>query len=57
MENMATKKKYLFVCGRWLADDEDDHQIIREIAAEGETIKKPEPSKINDSLGMLCKAS
>ena len=54
---MATKKKYLFVCGRWLADDEDDHQIIREIPAEGETIKKPEPSKIMDSLEMLYKVS
>ena len=57
MENMATKKKYLFVCGRWLADDEDDHQIIREISAEGETIKKPEPSKIMDYIEMLYKVS
>ena len=54
---MATKKKYLFVCGRWLADDEDDHQIIREIPAEGDTIKKPEPSKIIDSLQILCQTS
>ena len=45
MENMATKKKYLFKCGRWLAVDEDDHEIVREIPAEGETIKKPEPRK------------
>lgn len=45
MENMATKKKYFFKCNRWLADDEDDGAIIREIPAEGDGIKKPQPCK------------
>ena len=48
MENMATKKKYLFKCGRWLATDEEDHEIVREIPAEGESIRKPEPRKIQE---------
>ncbi|XP_070566658.1 lipoxygenase homology domain-containing protein 1-like isoform X2 [Ptychodera flava] len=43
MENMTTKKKYAFNCERWLARDEDDGSCIRELPAEGETIKKPQP--------------
>ncbi|KAL5006870.1 hypothetical protein ScPMuIL_015676 [Solemya velum] len=43
MENMATKKRYIFPCDRWLAHNEDDHQIIREMPAEGPGIKKPLP--------------
>lgn len=43
MQNMVTKKKYEFNCGRWLADDEDDHAIVREMPAEGSSVKKPEP--------------
>ena len=42
---MANKKRYMFKCGRWLAKDEDDGSIIREMPAEGETIKRPEPCK------------
>jgi lipoxygenase homology domain-containing protein 1 len=41
MENIHTKAKYYFVCNRWLAKDEDDHQIVRELPAEGDGIKKP----------------
>ena len=37
-ENMITKEKYLFRCNRWLAKDEDDHEIIRELPAEGKHI-------------------
>ena len=43
LESMHTKKRYVFNCGRWLAEDEDDGCIIREIPAEGEDIKKPQP--------------
>ena len=43
MENMATKKRYTFACGRWLAQDEDDGSTVREMPAEGEEIKKVEP--------------
>ena len=42
MENMATKNRYVFPCKRWLATDEDDGSILREMAAEGEDIRKPE---------------
>ena len=45
MEAMGTKEKYLFVCDRWLADDEDDHSIVREMPAKGPGIKKPLPRK------------
>ena len=42
---MGTKEKYLFVCDRWLADDEDDYSIVREMPAKGPGIKKPLPRK------------
>ncbi len=31
MINQNTKKGYEFPCGRWLAKDEDDHEIVREL--------------------------
>lgn len=40
MENVATKEKYTFKCGRWLAVDEDDHSTVREMPAEGPLVKK-----------------
>ena len=40
---MATKKRYVFRCGRWLAKNEDDGCIVRELPAEGDDIKKPQP--------------
>ena len=43
MENMSTKKRYTFKCGRWFAKDEEDRQIIRELPAEGDDIKRSEP--------------
>ena len=43
IESMATKEKYMFVCDRWLADDEDDHSIVRELPAKGPGIKRPLP--------------
>lgn len=43
MENMGTKEKYVFKCGRWLAKDEDDGETVREIPAEGPGIKQPLP--------------
>ena len=42
-ENMLTKERYVFRCNRWLAKDEDDHQIVRELPADGPSIKKPLP--------------
>lgn len=43
MENLKTKKRYMFHCGRWLSKKEDDKSIIRELPAEGPGIKKPLP--------------
>lgn len=41
MENVMTKEKYTFKCGRWLAMDEDDYSTVREMPAEGPLVKKP----------------
>ncbi|KAL4225451.1 Lipoxygenase y domain-containing protein 1 [Mactra antiquata] len=43
MENMTSGEKYIFECNRWLADDEDDGSIVRELPAKGPGIKKPLP--------------
>lgn len=45
LRNIATKKEYVFYCNRWLATDEDDNQILRELPATGEGIKKPLPGQ------------
>jgi len=37
------KEKYVFECNRWLAEDEDDGSIVRELPAQGTGIKKPLP--------------
>jgi hypothetical protein len=43
LENMSTKERYQFVCNRWLSKDEDDREIVRELPAEGDSIRKPLP--------------
>lgn len=43
MENLKTKKRYIFRCGRWLSKVHDDKQIIRELPAEGSEITYPLP--------------
>lgn len=43
MENLNTKQRYLFRCGRWLSKKDDDKQIIRELPAEGPGISRPLP--------------
>ncbi|CAF4549680.1 unnamed protein product, partial [Rotaria magnacalcarata] len=43
MENLKTKKRYTFPCGRWLSKTDEDKQIIRELPAEGPGISKPLP--------------
>lgn len=30
-EDMTTRKKYTFHCGKWLSKKEDDKQIVREL--------------------------
>lgn len=45
MTNMMTNKTYQFRCSRWFAVDEEDGCILREIPAEGEDIKRPQPCK------------
>ena len=37
------KINYFCPCSKWLAKDEEDHQIVRELPAEGDGIKKPLP--------------
>lgn len=41
MENTSTSEKFMFDCRRWLAKDEDDGAIVRELPAQGPGIKKP----------------
>jgi hypothetical protein len=43
MQSMGSKTRYSFPCGRWLADSEDDKEIVRELPATGPGIKKPLP--------------
>jgi len=50
---MATKKRYVFRCGRWLAKNEDDGCIVRELPAEGDDIKKPQPRE-QPIDGLFC---
>ena len=40
---MEGKERFSFPCDRWLAEDEDDKEIVREIPAEAPSIKKPLP--------------
>ena len=35
--------RYIFICNRWLAEDEEDGEIVRELPAEGDSIRKPLP--------------
>jgi hypothetical protein len=34
LENVISRKKYLFKCNKWLAVDEDDHQIERDLIVD-----------------------
>jgi len=54
LENASTKKRYVFHCGRWLAKNEDDGSTVREMPAEGEDIKKPQPG---DGDRVMCYTS
>src|SRR5690349_8407017 len=38
VESEKTQQKWYFNCGRWLAKDEDDKQIEREIAASSDPV-------------------
>ena len=37
------QKHYTFPCGRWLAADEGDKEIVREMPAHGDDVKKQQP--------------
>ncbi len=41
MENEKTQQKWYFNCGKWLAKDEDDRQIERELAASNDPAGLP----------------
>ncbi|XP_077916251.1 lipoxygenase homology domain-containing protein 1 isoform X3 [Halichoerus grypus] len=38
--NTLTKDKYNFNCNRWLDANEDDNEIVREMTAEGPTVRR-----------------
>uniref|UniRef100_I3LDH6 Lipoxygenase homology PLAT domains 1 n=1 Tax=Sus scrofa TaxID=9823 RepID=I3LDH6_PIG len=38
--NTLTKDKYNFNCNRWLNANEDDNEIVREMTAEGPTVRR-----------------
>lgn len=38
--NSLTKDKYNFNCNRWLDANEDDNEIVREMTAEGPTVRR-----------------
>ncbi|KAM6965464.1 lipoxygenase homology domain-containing protein 1 [Aplochiton taeniatus] len=38
-----TKEKYKFPCERWLDTNEDDKEVVRELAATGEPVTEPLP--------------
>ncbi|XP_036889676.1 lipoxygenase homology domain-containing protein 1 isoform X1 [Sturnira hondurensis] len=38
--NTLTKDKYNFICNRWLDANEDDNEIVREMAAEGPAVRR-----------------
>lgn len=40
-----TKQKYTFNCGRWLDINEDDNEIVRELAAEGPLVAEVMPGE------------
>ena len=46
IENVTSGEKYVFECKRWLAKDEDDGAIVREMPAQGTGIKRPLEGKI-----------
>ena len=45
MHSLGSGIRYSFPCGRWLATDEDDMEIIRELPATASNIKKPLPGQ------------
>lgn len=48
--NTLTKDKYNFNCNRWLDAFEDDNEIVREITAEGPTVRRIMGSKCLPTL-------
>lgn len=42
-ENLETKERFVFNCNRWLSKDEEDHEIVRELPADGPTVRKVLP--------------
>ncbi|XP_065818145.1 lipoxygenase homology domain-containing protein 1 [Labrus bergylta] len=38
-----TKEKYTFPCERWLDTNEDDNEVVRELAATGQQVAEPLP--------------
>ena len=52
--NPVSGERYDFNCNRWLATSEDDGEIIRELPATGDSVKKPgvlKPYKVSVKTG------
>ena len=45
LENSDTRQSFTFNCRRWLARDEEDGAIVRELPAQGIDIRSPIPRK------------
>ena len=58
MEVLSNDRRYIFPCKRWLAEDEDDHQIVRDLhcsnfddfAPKSEDFFFNHPSKLIESF-------
>ena len=48
MIDETTGKDYKFHCGRWLARDEDDKQIMRELTCATPVTPRDEKEKIGE---------
>lgn len=48
--NTLTKDKYNFNCNRWLDANEDDNEIVREMTAEGPTVRRIMGSEYSPAL-------
>ena len=40
LENHKTKENFTFMCNRWLSEDEDDKEIIRELPVGSDATDK-----------------
>ena len=54
MEDVSTGEKSMFPCNRWLADDEDDKQLIRELTCAPASGSRPGNTNVFKKLNNFC---